>query len=98
MHVHVEDRQLPLLGLPSREQSLALVGWLALANAFGPVTVEDTLDWSELPTDLTPLVSALMAGVHRGRRKTYAAEQRVIRNRKRRVKARKSKHGLTTGD
>lgn len=91
------DRQLSLLGKPTKEQTLALVGWLALSNAFGPVAADISFDGHGLPTHATRWVGELMAVAGRGHRKPIAQTQQTIPNRRRKVKARKNKVGLATG-
>jgi hypothetical protein len=44
--VHLSDRQLALLGHPTRKETLALVGWMSVAGLLGP-TVTDPVGVSE---------------------------------------------------
>lgn len=88
-----------LAGEPSKEQTLALVGWLAMANAFGPITADDVdLRGHGLPPHATYWVGQLMALTGRGHRRRYPTDQNVISNRRRRVRARRPHDGgLVTG-
>lgn len=93
----VTRRDLKLLGGPNKDQTLALVGWLALCNAFGRVTTDDVaFSRDGLPTYATRWVGAIMACAGRGHREMTGDRQDVVGNRKRIVKARKSAIGLTT--
>lgn len=91
------DRQLVLLGKPSKEQTLALVGWLALSNAFGTVAEDIGHEKSGLPAHATRWVGELMALTGRARPAHRAQQQATPRNRRRTVKARKNTSGLATG-
>lgn len=93
----VRGHDYKLLGRPSKQQTLALVGWLALCDAFGQVTSEHVpIHAKGLPPDATRWIGELMALAGRGHRNMTADKQQVVSNGKRRVKARKSPQGLTT--
>lgn len=93
----VNQHDLRLLGYPSKEQTLALVGWLALCNAFGKVTDDDVpIRRDGLPLEAARWIGQIMAAAGRGHREMTAPVQTIVGNRKRKVAARKSKTGLTT--
>lgn len=99
----VTERDLKLLGYPTKEETLALVGWLALCNAFGQVTAEDYeylrrgLRGNGLPAYVNRWVGEIMATTgRRGHRKMTNPIQDTVGNRKRKVVARRSRVGLTT--
>lgn len=86
-----------LTGYPTKEETLALVGWLAMCNAFGKVTTDDVeLKCESLPTEATHWIGSIMASAGRGHRSMKAAKQTTISNRKRKVAVRRSRSGLTT--
>lgn len=98
----VTNHDLKLLGYATKEQTLALVGWLALCNAFGQVTTEDkeqlrqNLRGRGLPAHANPWVGEIMAasGI-RGHVEMNRTTQDAVSNRKRKVVARRSREGLT---
>lgn len=93
----VTERDLRLLGYPSKDQTLALVGWLALCNAFGKVTTEDIPIRGEgMPVEATRWIGQIMAAAGRGHRNMTAETQTVVVNRKRKVAVRSNRVGLTT--
>lgn len=93
----VTERDLRLLGYPSKEQTLALVAYLSLCNAFGKVTTEEMPTRHErLPIEATRWVGQIMAVAGRGHRAMTAQEQTVVADRKRKVAVRRSRDGLTT--
>lgn len=85
------SRDLVLLGYPTKEQTLALVGWLALCNAFGRVTADDPEFRCEaLPLEATHWVGSIMAVSGRGHRNMTAERQNTVADRKRKVAARRA--------
>lgn len=93
----VTSRDLRLLGMPTKEQTLALVGWLAMCNVFGKVTTDEVeLRCESLPLEATRWIGAITAVAGRGHRNMTASRQTAISNGKRKVAARRSRSGLTT--
>ena len=96
---HLTDRELALLGEATRKETLALVGWMALANAFGnvcehPVNFGEELPGSRAASWVGSLSRVAQRRESAGKRKY---RQDVVSNRKRKVKARKASCGLATG-
>ena len=99
---HLSDRELFLLGQPTRNQTLELVGWMSLNNIFGHVT--DTVCGSdELPSEQTAQWIGGLTGVtgYRGAKgdQHKHKRQRLLPNRRRRVRATVATNGgLSTGN
>lgn len=94
---HLDNRQLVLLGEPTKRQTLDLVAWLALSNAFGRVTEDmSCADVRGLPPQASRWINELMSAAGR-KRKTVPADRRVLANRKRKVRVRKGRGELATG-
>jgi hypothetical protein len=92
----VTKREMRLLGNPSKEETLALVGWLTLMNAFGDVVTDTRFTARELPPFALRWAGDLMTAAGRGHvQSSKAPRQQVVSNRKRKVKVRKG--GLATG-
>ena len=96
---HLADRQLALLGMPTRNQTLALVGWMALTNAFGTVTDHSVRYGEELPDSLAASWAGGLSRVARVRDGAgkAAARQQVLSNRRRKVRVRRQEGRLATG-
>lgn len=47
--MHLPERDRALLGYPTRQETLALVGWMALANMFGEVSRDEVSLREPLP-------------------------------------------------
>lgn len=93
---NISERDLALLGYPNKEQVLALVGWLALCNAFGDVAHDVDFRREDLPVEATRWVGSIMAVAGRGHRNMTAERQVLVPNRKRRVVARSTRSGGLT--
>jgi len=94
---HLDERQLLLLGEPTKQQTLDLVAWLALSNAFGKVCSDvDHRDMCGLPPQASRWINQLMAATGRVRKKV-PADRRVLSNRKRQVRVRRGRGELATG-
>lgn len=97
---HLSDRELHLLGQPTRQQTAALVGWMALNNIFGTVT-SHVCDAGELPTAREAQWIGGLSGItgFRGAKGSQhkAKKQRVLPDRRRRVRVTNAKFGLSTG-
>lgn len=94
---HLDERQLVLLGEPTRDQMLDLVAWLALSNAFGRVCDDvDHRDMRGLPPQASRWINQLMSKTGRVRRKV-PHDRLVLGNWKRKVRVRKSRGELATG-
>lgn len=98
---HLSDRELHLLGQPTRNETLALVGWMSLNNIFGPVTTSVCAP-NELPSEQVSHWIGGLTGVtgfrgskgnqHRKKR------QRVLPNQRRTIRASAATNGgLSTG-
>lgn len=96
---HLSDRELFLLGEPTRQQTLHVVGWMVLANAFGQVCDEPVNYGEELPsrTFRNWVGSLSVTAKRRDKRRFRAATQSIPANRRRRVRVRKTRHELATG-
>jgi hypothetical protein len=90
---HLSERQRCLLGYPSREETLALVGWMALANMFGEVCADEVPLTESLPSQSAArwIGDLGFAAGLRGRRSSDVRRHRqdVPKNRVRQVRARK---------
>jgi hypothetical protein len=90
---HLSQRQLCLLGYPSREETLALVGWMALSNMFGEGCADEVALTEKLPSQSASRWIgdiSMVAGL-RGRRSSDVRRhsQDVPKDRVRQVRARK---------
>lgn len=96
---HLSDRQLSLLGEATREETLALVGWMALANAFGNVTDHAVNYGEELPgrRAVNWVGSLSRVARLRGGASKSAHRQQVLSNSRRRVRVRYASDRLATG-
>lgn len=92
------DRELTLLGQPTRAQVAHLVGWMALANAFGDVSADPICSGERLShTEMRWIKGiARKAGVSTLREHKGVDRQQISGNRKRKVTARRSRMGLVT--
>lgn len=92
------DRELTLLGEPTRAEVAHLVGWMALANAFGEVSADPICRSERLSFTEYRWVGMIArhAKVRDAQARKLAARQDVPGNRKRKVVARRSKMGLVT--
>lgn len=98
---HLSDRELHLLGQPTRNETLALVGWMSLNNIFGPVT-DSVCGVDELPDEREAQWIGGLSGItgFRGAKgdQHRKQRQRVLPNRRRRVRATAAANGgLSTG-
>jgi hypothetical protein len=99
---HLSDRELFLLGQPTRTQTLELVGWMSLNNIFGHVT-DSVCRGDELPSEQTAQWIGGLTGVtgYRGAKgdQHRKKRQRVLPNGRRRVRATVATNGgLSTGN
>lgn len=97
---HLSDRELALLGQPTRSEVLSLVGWMALANAFGPLCSDGPTDTREpLPSRTARYwiggisQSARIKRVQLGKN----TGQNVLANKRRKVRVRVGNGELATG-
>lgn len=75
---------------PGREETLALVGWLTLCNAFGPVVRgEVRFHPRELPSPIARRWVGYLMSVARGKPSRRQRVQTVIPDRRRRPKVRR---------
>ena len=98
---HLSDRELYLLGQPTRNQTAALVGWMSLNNIFGSVS-NHVCGSDELPTAQEAQWIGGLSGIigFRGRKHDQhkKKKQRVLPNRRRKIRATHSTNGgLATG-
>lgn len=98
MFGHLSDRQLALLNLPTRKETAALVGWMALANAFGNVT-ESPVNYGEeiVSRRVREWVGGLSTNCGIRRKKDLRPKQDVLNNQRRKVRVRTSCNELATG-
>lgn len=99
MFTHLDDRQLALLGEATRQETLALVGWMALANAFGTVTDHSVRYGEELPSRRAVSWVGSLSRVARLREAAGKAvyRQQVLANRRRKIRVRRENGRLATG-
>ena len=95
---HLSDRELHLLGQPTRSQTVELVGWMVLNNIFG-ITTSHVCDVDELPSRQAAQWIGGLTGItgFRGPKKQRAKRQQLLPNERRRVRARSSQYSLATG-
>lgn len=96
---HLSDRELYLLGQPTRNQTAALIGWMSLNNIFGSVT-SHVCESNELPTAQEAQWIGGLSGItgFRGPKKRRAKRQDVLPNGRRKIRATKPTNGgLSTG-
>lgn len=97
---HLSDRELSLLGEPTRNQTLALVGWMVLANAFGEIS-DGAIDRYEQKPSAT--AERWIGGLSRSaqirprQEKKNRRTQDVMKNRRRKVRVRATAGALATG-
>ena len=96
MFSHLSDRELHLLGEPTRHETLALIGWMSLNNIFG-LTTYHTSRGNELPPDYVAHWVGCLRGVISCDKVNRAPEQDVVPDSRRKVVARTAKFGLATG-
>lgn len=96
MFAHLSDRELHLLGQPTRQQVHHLVGWMVLANLLGDVVDDEPATRDELPSMEAARWIGLLgkaASARKGsKRRSY--KQQVSSNRTRQVRVRKGKNGV----
>lgn len=95
---HLSDRELHLLGQPTRRQTVELVGWMVLNNIFGSVT-SDVCDVEELPSRQAAQWIGGLTGMigFRGPKKQRAKRQHLLPNERRKVRVRSGGYALATG-
>ena len=99
---HLSDRELHLLGQPTRNETVALVGWMSLNNIFGPVT-DSVCGSNELPSEQVAQWIGGLTGVtgFRGAKGDQHKQkrQRMLPNRRRTIRATAATNGgLSTGN
>lgn len=92
----ISDRELHLLGHPTRNETLALVGWMALNNIFG-FTTNHVCSERELPPDYVAHWVGCLRGLKGSDKVNRAAVQQVLPNSRRKIVVRKAQYGLATG-
>lgn len=93
---HLSDRELYLLGQPTRNETLALVGWMALNNIFG-FTTSHVCGSRELPPAHVAHWVGCLRGLKGSDKVNRAAEQNVLPNERRKVLVRRAHGQLATG-
>ena len=97
---HLSDRELHLLGQPTRAQTVELVGWMVLNNIFGSIT-SHVCDVNDLPSRQAAQWIGGLSGItgYRGYKGSQhrAKRQNLLPNHRRRVRATTAKFGLSTG-
>lgn len=93
---HVTRRELAMMDGLTRQETLALVGWMALANAFGEVSEGGLSDGERIPKRAQYQLGVLMRKIGRPTIRFKTASQQTPSNFKRQVRARTSQFGLTT--
>ena len=95
---HLSDRELHLLGQPTRPQTVELVGWMVLNNILGTIT-SHVCDVEELPSRQAAQWIGGLTGMigFRGPKTQRAKRQHVLANERRKVRVRSSRHSLATG-